>query len=84
MSRADALTAEQAEHAPHFCQNEHAPIRHWDSENERCPLCRARDALNAIDELWYEDAGKHARPSLKAHGKMIEVISRYWDEGASK
>jgi hypothetical protein len=25
--------------APHFCQNGHPPIRHWDSEHESCPLC---------------------------------------------
>lgn len=72
------------ENAPHFCRNEHAPIRHWDSENERCPLCRARDALNAIDEIWYDDAGKHSRPSQSALSKMLDVLARYWGEARSK
>ena len=68
------------EQAPHFCQDEHQPIRHWDSENEQCPLCRARDALSAIEEIWYDDAGQHSRPSQKALQKMYAVLARYWGE----
>ena len=32
--------------APHFCADGHEPIRHWDSENEQCPLCRAKNAIS--------------------------------------
>ncbi len=30
----------KADHAPHMCQMDHPKIRHWDSENEMCPMCR--------------------------------------------
>lgn len=33
---------------PHWCQDEHQPIAHNDSEHERCPLCRANDEIAAL------------------------------------
>ena len=48
LSERAALEAKLAEAAPHYCTMDHAPIRHWDSgDDERCPLCRAVDALAA-------------------------------------
>lgn len=38
-----------------MCRDEHQEIGHSDSENERCPLCRAIDALSYI--LWVKDCG---------------------------
>lgn len=35
----------------HTCRDGHAQIGHNDSEHERCPLCRALDALSAIEDL---------------------------------
>lgn len=33
--------------AAHMCRSDHAEIWHGDSENERCPLCRALDRIHA-------------------------------------
>jgi hypothetical protein len=36
---------------PHMCRSDHIQIGHHDSEHERCPLCRLRDALcHLMDE----------------------------------
>lgn len=32
----------------HMCRDEHAQIGHDDSSSERCPLCRAMDALHRL------------------------------------
>jgi hypothetical protein len=38
------------EHMAHWCRDEHEPIRHNDSENERCPLCRMKDRAEHAEE----------------------------------
>ena len=57
-SRAEMLAAKDAEierlkwnSYPHMCRDEHVQIGHSDSENERCPLCRANDAFDAQKAL---------------------------------
>ena len=39
--------------APHFCQDGHEPIRYWNSEQERCPMCRLLDKLEAAQDDAY-------------------------------
>lgn len=36
---------------PHMCRDEHVEIGHADSEHERCPMCRLRDALYHINSI---------------------------------
>lgn len=39
----------------HMCRDEHTRIGHNDSSEERCPLCRAIDALSAIESLTADE-----------------------------
>jgi hypothetical protein len=40
--------------APHYCEIDHAPIRHWDSESEMCPLCVAEAEIERLRKLIVE------------------------------
>jgi hypothetical protein len=42
------LAALKGNSYPHMCRDEHEQIGHSDSENERCPLCRAKDEIAAL------------------------------------
>lgn len=39
----------------HMCRDEHTRIGHNDSSEDRCPLCRAIDALSAIESLTADE-----------------------------
>lgn len=41
---------------PHMCCDDHLQIGHSDSSSEMCPLCRALDALQLVDDMWTENA----------------------------
>lgn len=49
---------------PHMCRDEHQQIGHGDSAHERCPLCRAMDALHQLVYFDRESgqwrSGRHA------------------------
>lgn len=47
---------------PHMCRMGHVEIHHSDSgDDERCPLCRARDALETIEDMDAEELLNDAR-----------------------
>lgn len=40
----------------HMCRSDHQQIGHNDSEHERCPLCRANDHVERLEEALRECA----------------------------
>jgi hypothetical protein len=49
----------------HMCRDQHVQIGHDDSGNdERCPLCRAIDALEQITQVCLDNEGPNVRHDL--------------------
>lgn len=55
---------------PHMCRMDHLQIGHSDSEHERCPLCRALDALSYI--VWVKDCGIDGENETGKYVNFIE------------
>jgi hypothetical protein len=49
----------------HMCRDQHIEIGHNDSgEDERCPVCRAMDALEQIAQVCLDNEGPTVRHDL--------------------
>lgn len=64
---------------PHMCRDEHIEIGHADSgDDERCPLCRAKDHIEVLKEAiaWV----RTVHPRKDRHGNCEFVIAQCeWD-----
>lgn len=78
-TRADKATRRAEElgrnHYPHMCRDDHPQIGHSDSENERCPLCRANDDAG----VWRERA-EVAEAALREIVACPDGNSKTWPQ----
>jgi hypothetical protein len=56
---------------PHTCADEHQPIGHSDSEQELCPLCRALNALEALEQAYSNKHSPQHRAASLSHAQAV-------------
>lgn len=71
----------KADHAPHYCAADHAPIRHWESgdpEELACPACRitnGHELLQAEVAKAYANAAYHADSAQKLKAEVERLTA---------
>lgn len=74
LAKRGLLAGAQGRTYPHMCRMDHPEIGHKDSDHERCPLCRANDAADAVMDHYQDIAGTY----FDEMEKLSEALSVTW------